>query len=65
LSEWTPERIEELRSHRKVSRTYGFFRETLPKALTIRLPPAIGVGHEIYAMAEKGADIHRPRSGVF
>ncbi len=53
LSEWTSERIEELRHHPRVSLRYGFFRETLPRALTLRVPESVGLGHEIYALVEK------------
>jgi hypothetical protein len=53
LSQWDSGRIEELRRHRKVSGFYGFMRETLPGWLTFRVPPRLGFGHEIFALAEK------------
>jgi SAM-dependent methyltransferase len=53
LSQWTPEKIDELRKHRKVSASYGFIRETLPRFFTLPMPPSLRIGHEIYALAEK------------
>ncbi|MGZ3699586.1 MAG: hypothetical protein ACXWP5_15685, partial [Bdellovibrionota bacterium] len=53
LSEWTSARIEELRHHPKTSARYGFLRETLPRAFRLKVPPELGIGHEIYALAEK------------
>ena len=53
LSIWNPTRLGALREDPKVSLTYGFFRETLPKALRWRVPPGLGIGHEIYAVARK------------
>jgi len=53
LSHWTPEKLKELRHHKKTSLAYGFVKETLPKALTFHMPPRLEIGHEIYALAEK------------
>lgn len=53
LSFWTPKKIDELRRHRKTSLAYGLVKETLPRALTLRVPAALEVGHEIYCLAEK------------
>ena len=53
LSQWDASRIAELRAHPKVSASYGFFRETLPRAFTLKVPPGFKIGHEIYALAEK------------
>jgi 2-polyprenyl-3-methyl-5-hydroxy-6-metoxy-1,4-benzoquinol methylase len=55
LAQWEPARIAELRSHRKTSAFYGFVRETLPGWLTWRVPARLGIGHELYALAEKEA----------
>jgi hypothetical protein len=53
LSLWTPEKVEELRSHPKSSWAYGLLKETVPGALRLRLPERLELGHEIYALAEK------------
>lgn len=53
LAQWDAKKIEVLRTHPKVSNAYGFFRETLPQVLTLKIPATLGVGHEIYALAEK------------
>lgn len=53
LSLWTRDKIKELRNHQKTSWTYGFVKETLPKAFTLHVPPSLEIGHEIYALAEK------------
>lgn len=53
IREWNAERIEEVRRHPKVRPLYGFFRETLPRALRLKGPAWLGWGHEIYAIAEK------------
>lgn len=53
IREWNQNRIEELRNHPKVKPLYGFFRETLPRALRLKGPAWLGLGHEIYAIAEK------------
>lgn len=53
LSLWTSEKIQELRNHKKTSWQYGFIKETLPQAFSIRVPASWEVGHEIYALAEK------------
>lgn len=53
LQQWDEEKIAELRRHKKVSPLYGFFKETLPKSLTIHVPESIRIGHELYALAEK------------
>jgi SAM-dependent methyltransferase len=52
LPAWNSGRIAELRSHRKVSLAYGFWRESLPRFFTPKISGRIGVGHEIYALAE-------------
>lgn len=51
--EWSPAKIDELKKHPKVSLGYGFFKEILPKAFTLKIPEALSIGHEIYALAEK------------
>ena len=51
--EWTPERLRELKEHPKVSLQYGFFKEVLPKVFMLRIPESIGIGHEVFALAEK------------
>jgi SAM-dependent methyltransferase len=56
LSKWDASKIEELRAHPRTSGFYGFFRETLPHILTFKVPPSLGIGHEIYALAEKTAE---------
>lgn len=53
LSQWNSENIHKLRTHKKVSRSYGFFKEVLPKWFTLRMPEKFGIGHEVYALAEK------------
>lgn len=53
LSFWTPEKIGELRNHKKTSWTYAFVKDILPKAFTVHVPAKLEVGHEIYAFAEK------------
>jgi 2-polyprenyl-3-methyl-5-hydroxy-6-metoxy-1,4-benzoquinol methylase len=53
LSMWTPEKLSELKNHKKTSLTYGFVKETLPHALSVKVPPRFEVGHEIYVLAEK------------
>lgn len=50
---WDQNQLQRLRTHQKVSARYGFIRETLPRFFTLPLPPSWGVGHEIYALAEK------------
>ena len=55
LSSWNAERIKELRTHPKVSLSYGFWRETVPNFFTLKIPGKVGIGHEIYALAEKPA----------
>ncbi len=50
---WTPEKIKELRHHKKTAWIYGLIKETLPQKLTLRIPASMGIGHEIYALAEK------------
>jgi len=56
LSQWDAGAIERLRRHPKVSGLYGWWRETLPGALRLRVPPGLRIGHEIYALAEKPRD---------
>lgn len=53
LKWWTPDRLRELKNHPKVSARYGFLKETLPRAFQLKVPPALEIGHEIYALAEK------------
>jgi 2-polyprenyl-3-methyl-5-hydroxy-6-metoxy-1,4-benzoquinol methylase len=53
LSQWDASTIGQLRNHPKVSGFYGFIRETLPKALSVKVPSRLKIGHEIYALAEK------------
>lgn len=57
LSIWTPEKIKELRHHKKTSWIYGWVKEGLPKAFTFRIPAQLEVGHEIYALAEKRGSV--------
>lgn len=53
IPEWSDESLAQLRSHPKTSALYGFLKHRLPEALRIRVPARIGLGHEIYAVAEK------------
>lgn len=53
LGEWTPVRLQQLREHPKTSWNYAFWKEILPAFFRLKLPPALGIGHEIYALAEK------------
>lgn len=55
LSEWNPARLQELRQHPKTGIAYGIFKEVLPKWFRMRVPPALGIGHEIFAVAERAA----------
>ncbi len=50
---WTPEKLNELRSHTKTSFAYGFFKETLPRAFRLKVPYPLPLGHEIFALGEK------------
>lgn len=53
LFQWKDSDIAALRDHKKVSAAYGFIKETLPDFFSVKVPAAIGLGHEIYALAEK------------
>ncbi len=53
LEQWTPQKIQELRTHPKVSWGYALLKEILPKLFRLRVPARLGIGHEIYCLAEK------------
>lgn len=53
LDQWTPEKIATLRAHPKVSWGYAFWKELLPNLFQAKVPASLGIGHEIYALAEK------------
>ncbi|MCM0604708.1 MAG: class I SAM-dependent methyltransferase [Xanthomonadaceae bacterium] len=53
LNIWTDAKLEELKNHKKVGAFYGFYRETLPELFTVKVPPSLKIGHEIYALAQK------------
>jgi SAM-dependent methyltransferase len=53
LQDWNPSRIQELRNHPKTSWSYAWWKEILPNSFKIRVPHQLGIGHEIYALAEK------------
>jgi len=53
LTLWTPEKVKELRRHKKTSWTYGLVKEIVPKAFRIHMPAGLEIGHEIFALAEK------------
>lgn len=52
-ADWTPARLLELRQHPKVSFFYGLVKEELPSLFRLRVPESVGIGHEIFAIAEK------------
>lgn len=56
LDFWSEKTLQELRTHKKVSSWYGFIKETLPQFFTFKVPPALKVGHEIFAVGEKIKD---------
>lgn len=53
LNQWTEEKISQLRSHPKVSWIYAVWKEMIPSLFQAKIPARLGIGHEIYAMAEK------------
>lgn len=53
LGLWTPQKLDELRHHKKTSLMYGLIKETLPRTFTLHMPYKFEIGHEIYALAEK------------
>lgn len=53
LSLWTPEKLTELRTHPKVSLSYGLLNVRVPELTTMHVPASWELGHEIYALAEK------------
>jgi hypothetical protein len=53
LDQWDETQLKRLRLNPKTSLFYGWIREILPKSLTFHVPGKIGVGHELYALAER------------
>jgi 2-polyprenyl-3-methyl-5-hydroxy-6-metoxy-1,4-benzoquinol methylase len=52
-ADWTDAKIAELKSHPKVSIAYGIIKEVLPNLFRIKIPESLGIGHELFALAER------------
>lgn len=52
-AEWSEERLQSLRVHPKTGAFYGFYRESLPKAIRLKIPARLELGHEIFCVAER------------